>query len=305
MSAKRAEAIRPRPRYGRQVFERLSEISGLGAEFFDVRDDGAWIISEASADELNWTPACDLDGTSSPDPLSTPAIPFPFSGSQLAAWMLDGWGFFLGEAVGGFDPVARTHPNPSSLGLDTTALEGLGVRAVKVREALEEAHRSFAQAVARVGVPDSDDKVLEDQAHVAVVAATRAAKEAHNWSEHGITTEESESRRLAYLSAIRMHRDAHAVATSASNEAFRAWRKRMVRVLLAAELTVAPDSDEPGSERKLTEKQDRKIAEKHAARQSVTSLAREYGVSRRTIDASLVRSGRKAGPMKTKHAKTR
>ena len=100
------------PQYTRAVFEGLLDTldivltktgkmhapDRIVSGNYDIRDDGVWLRENNVVDALNWTPVCDLEeGFESPDPLTTPALPFPFTARQLAAFMLSGWGWHLGE----------------------------------------------------------------------------------------------------------------------------------------------------------------------------------------------------------------
>ena len=91
-------------KWGRPEFEQLQEVVPFLAQAFDVRGDGAYLdkarldpvglITEEHTDEMTWTPQCELHGG---DSRGIPALPFPFNAGQLAAFMLDGAGWFVYE----------------------------------------------------------------------------------------------------------------------------------------------------------------------------------------------------------------
>lgn len=62
----------------------------------DIRDDGVWpsaaFVEGNVLDELGWNYASELDWPGSPNPLSTPSLPIPFSANELAAFMQAGIG---------------------------------------------------------------------------------------------------------------------------------------------------------------------------------------------------------------------
>lgn len=89
--------------WGREEFEQfLGAVDDL--QVYDIRPDGAYIVpaklgrvdllTTTELDELTWTPRCEVEGGR---PMGEPALPFPFDARQLAAFMLDGSGWFLHE----------------------------------------------------------------------------------------------------------------------------------------------------------------------------------------------------------------
>lgn len=227
-------------RYGRQVFERLQqtlavvELDGALIAVTDsciepnyrLGDDGVWLRPNDAVDSLNWTPACDLaDGPDAPDPLTEPALPFPFSAAQLAAFMLDGWGEHLRESFAG----EKGQPD-----LVTQGRRLGGVRDAKPREALVAAFSALARACRQVGEPDESLVEAVQAADAAFGAATAEAERLHDWREAGITESERSAR-------VRRRNQATAAAEAVLKGArearvrdHEAWRKAMVRVLLGA-----------------------------------------------------------------------
>lgn len=101
------------PLYGRELFSIIAKtfLGDMGAAYLDIRDTGVWLISDEPGTPFSWAPACDLEGPGGPYPFTSPALPFPFTAKQLAAWMLGGWGSLVGEAVFDSDPDADALAN--------------------------------------------------------------------------------------------------------------------------------------------------------------------------------------------------
>lgn len=193
--------------YSRQVFEVLVDLYGeFAGDFYEVRDDGAWLLPAPLPDiplfATNWSPACDLEGDDSPDPLSTPAIPFPFSAKRLAAWMLDGWGSVLLTTLGDW-----------ASGPDQAQLDRLSPRARKVREVIEAGYRAAREAEAVVG---RLDPLLQ-------AGVERALENLH-------AVESAGAAQRSHAKALESYR----IAQRTAEEARVAWRQSMVRHLLTA-----------------------------------------------------------------------
>jgi hypothetical protein len=251
-----------------------SESTLHGGNLIVVNERGVWpdanIIGLLGGErDLGWKPCWELLGTpDAPDPRDTPGLPFPFTASQLAAWMLHGLGWFAREAMGEWHdgPISRLflHPEES-----------------KTREVVRAAYAAYRDAETVVG---AIDPVHEDQAQ-------HARESLERLEGAGATGEELSAAREAFEAA------------RARAEVLRAgWRKRMVRQLLQAGDTVNPHRSAKGlsPKRILSPAQDQEIADKHSGGRGLTkaALAVEYGVSRRTIDAALVRAGRAVMPSK-------
>lgn len=234
---------RPEPKYAREVFQRLRaaldvllEEGGLIAwkdEYiapnYDLRADGAWLLPNAQLDEFNWVPACDLEPwPGSPDPLTTPALPFPFTAKQLAAFMLHGWGWFLASRFEGEDEK-----------LDEVALKALlgGVRDAKAREAIIGAFDALARARRCVGVPHGGLRSAVQAAEAALASATKEAMRLHDWRESGIAEQERSARvrKRKKLTAAAVGR--LMAARAACEKQDETWRKSVVRWLLRPEGT--------------------------------------------------------------------
>ncbi|MCA6217789.1 hypothetical protein KGA65_14735 [Ideonella sp. B7] len=130
------------PLYGRELFSIIAKtyLGDMGAGYLDIRDTGVWLISDEPGTPFSWAPACDLEGPGAPYPFSSPALPFPFTAKQLAAWMLGGWGSLVGEAVFDSDPDADALANAER------ALLRLGHWSREARDVLMQAYDERAQA---------------------------------------------------------------------------------------------------------------------------------------------------------------
>lgn len=143
------------PQYTRLVFERLRESLDCAlakdsdiAPRYEIRDDGLWLKEGDFMAFFRWTPVCDLpECPESPDPSATPALPFPFTARQLAAFILYGRGKAL------FENFAN-----ESGGIDEERVERFlgAVDYAKPREAIRCAFLALAEAKNRVGDPDPD-----------------------------------------------------------------------------------------------------------------------------------------------------
>lgn len=259
-----AGADEPRePQYAREVFERLRE--SLDVLFtgdaliawedryikpnYDIREDGAWLRPNGVVDTLNWTPACELaELPNGPDPLSTPALPFPFTARHLAAFMLHGWGEFLHERFAGEDRQADPQMSRMLLG---------GVRDAKPREAIAGAVAALAMARQQFGEPDATLADAEYAAKRAFDEATERAEQLHDWRESGLPEPERMARlqRCKELTAAALASLKYAQAVRDKDDNDR--RKTMVQWLLRPTKGTLPGeaSGVPCSDDKVTDSQ--------------------------------------------------
>lgn len=236
------------PQYAREVFERLRETLDVVltdrtairckdayiAPNYELRDDGAWLRANEQEDALNWTPACDAEeGLGSPDPLTTPALPFPFTARQLAAFLLDGWGWFL---------HARFADEDGQLDLGTVqALLG-SVRDAKPREAIAAAFAALAQARQHVGEADASVFASELAAVAAFETATARAERLHDGREGGITERERSARVQRRNEMTAAAKAALGKSQSAREKDHSTWRRATVRWLLGGGIQAAEAS---------------------------------------------------------------
>ena len=227
------------PQYKRKVFEGL--LNALDVVLtdnsnihmpddtvrgnYDIQDDGVWLRKNDAVPAFNWTPVCDLEeGPESPDPLTTPALPFPFTARQLAAFTLGGWGWFLGQRFADGTGMLDTEVVPLLLdgSPDNT----------KLRESITAAFSALQNARLNAPIPDPEleRKLVKTQEECE--AAVTAAEATYDWGDMNQQEAVREKRRLAYLAAVNPYRNKKREAQVAYDEAQEAWRKAMVRELL-------------------------------------------------------------------------
>ncbi|MCX7258573.1 MAG: hypothetical protein NTZ64_18155 [Polaromonas sp.] len=115
-------------------------------DWVEWRDDGLFIRQDFTENDVTgsffqWTPACDMEWDGAPDPKTAPSLPFPFTASQLAAFMLNGIGSIVASAYGTWED------GPGEADMD----EVMNVRARKAREALRKAFSLYRDAEKAVG----------------------------------------------------------------------------------------------------------------------------------------------------------
>ncbi|PJI96449.1 hypothetical protein CLU85_1195 [Acidovorax sp. 69] len=251
---------------------------------YDIRDDGVWLRKNDVVDALNWTPVCDLEeGFESPDPLATPALPFPFTARQLAAFMLGGWGWHLGE---------RFSDGTGVLNAEVVPLLLSGQLDAKLRESITSAFSELHSAQLRAPSPDPEIWLSLARANEELDTAETAAEAANDWTDKSQPGEVQEKRRLAYLAAVNPYRQKAREAESAHNDAQDKWRKAIVRDLLKPhQVNTAPMATDrasiaPGNVKVWT---DEKLAEMKAFRDKhgTKKTAERFGVSTQLIRRKL------------------
>lgn len=222
--------------YDAAVAQQLLELAFAGWEHlpFEIRPDGIFQSDahrEASpADEVfDWTPAYDMAGDDAPNPLTAPALPLPFTAAELAAFMLDGAGAMIPDAL------------ECRLGGDVaqSAMLPKGLRHRSVREALQEAYALAAQAIGKVGEFDYEE---EARAHALVEQYDEANGQANKREgvfETGTTEDERRVRRVRAVASVAGLKEQALLAQREVKTQWFAWREAIVRCLLADE---APDS---------------------------------------------------------------
>lgn len=292
------------PQYGRQVFERLSEalsvelrrdtaIAGRDYDIapnYDFRDDGAWLRPSNAIDETNWSPACDAEeGPASPDPMTTPALPFPFTARHLAAFMLGFWGHAL---------RSRFERHDGHLDEEMVQLLLGGVRDVKPREAIAGAFAALEQARQQVGAEQDLRLSRAEQAALAALEeATNEAERLHDWREVGITEQECSARvqrrnELTATADIALRN-----ARKASKKHDVAWRRSMVRCLLPTSVDLpTPTPKQGGSAAKRWTPDRLAELETYRARHGTTKAATHFGITTTRVRALLPRGGQAKKP---------
>jgi len=223
--------------YSKETAEAILEVGNREA-YMEFKPDGVWTTEEQSGYE--WTPACELDGPNAPDPLTTPSLPFPFTANELAAFMLDGIGWFTVDALGGWDEG----PAP-------VVMASMGIRGTKAREAVESAYEAYRDAETVVGRFDGKAHAHVQRLDADYEEARLDSLEEHGVGEAGITEAKRDERvKLAYA-AIADKLASLTAARKDADAALGAWRKSMVRQLLQPQADLAPMEAMPDPERRL------------------------------------------------------
>lgn len=113
------------------IFEFDREYGSLLGQLVTIDDRGLWIQEQPvhRAIILEWSYLLEIDEPGSPDPRTTPVIPFPFTAYHLAMFLLGGPGYFVTDYYGEFDT-----------GPDEEALEAFPPQAIKAKEAIRHAY---------------------------------------------------------------------------------------------------------------------------------------------------------------------
>ena len=160
--------------YGREHALALLEPTGLQGEW-TVDDKGLWPKAEFKQlhawglrheyELAAWKPASVYaDASDAPDLIKTPALPFPFDGSDLAAFMLAGFGCLLADFYGDW-----------TSGPDEFQLSRIDPGNNFAKRAVKEAFDAYRKAVEKVGGRDSE---LDRRASEACEAYSEARDEA-------------------------------------------------------------------------------------------------------------------------------
>ena len=137
--------------YGEEAANFICQLTGW-SDALEIRDDGVFVkdgylANDPGEQAFTWTPACEMDWHGAPDPLTAPALPIPFTASELAAFILDAAGYGIQSRFGWIE-----------CGLDEGELERLSIRATKVRKALKEAYRLAQRAQCVAGEDNHDEQ---------------------------------------------------------------------------------------------------------------------------------------------------
>lgn len=211
--------------YSKEVFDQLCLLCGMNemtkgpGRTIQIRDEG--VFTEMVSKTLDWTFSCDLTEPGSPDPLTAPALPFLFTANHLAAFMLDGWGYFMQEACGDW-----------ATGPEEAMLQRIPVRGGKVKEALCGAYDAYRDAEMVVGKLDKKIEAKTQQFEVQYQEKERHASVRENFRERGISEDEYRQRHTRYKASIAEPRTQMEESRRQSDQAFSSWRKAMVNQLL-------------------------------------------------------------------------
>ena len=210
--------------YSRSVFKAI--LAGLGtgdpfrAKYF-LDDQGARVDKDYWVDDLAWHPLCEIMAPGSPNPLDEPWLPFPFTARQLAALMVDGWGYFIRKKYGEWDE-----------GPDEAELCSIGILGGKAREAITAAYQAYRDAVELAPKLDRD---LADTTDALVHQYRReheAAMEREKVREPGIADTEYTDRLGRVNDAVAAVGELMTAARMSADAAYFKWRRAVVQHLL-------------------------------------------------------------------------
>lgn len=196
---------------------------------------GVW-VRDVGEPSLNWHPLNELDDPIARDPRQNPHLPFHFSATQLAAFMVDGVGYFLRERFGELGADA-----------DEDVLAAFPPEATTAKHAVRAAFQALREAIEVVGKLDvtSEVQVRELSAHQD--AARREAR-----ASLGLDGMAQSDKYRSAVEATRLARKA-AIAAEA------AWRKKVVQHLLRVEGVGVTCSTQPRRKEKASTTQDNSI----------------------------------------------
>lgn len=170
---------------------------------------------------FDWTPAYDMGGPGSPNPMTAPMLPIPFSAAQLAVFMLDGAGAMVPEALG------------CRIGDGEPTLEKVGhPRHRKVREALQEAFSMITSARRHIGSFDYGKQAVALALTEQYDEEDGRANKREGVFEAGISEEERRIRRARAVGSVAALKARSKEAMEATAEDWKTWRKAMVHELL-------------------------------------------------------------------------
>lgn len=209
-----------------------------GGQWLELKADGVHLRNKQlqfdPTQALHWKYVCELDGADSPNPLTAPCLPFPFTANQLAAFMLDGVGAVIPSVYGNWEN-----------GPDQGMLDSMGVLAREPRRAMTEAYTAYMTAQGAVGpCPSSLEKRVGRLAKIHSYRNGKANKHEGVFAD-GITSSESRTRRER---AVASNLELWTQLNSARNEyeaAFNGWRNAMVRQLLQPAPALNPATPAP------------------------------------------------------------
>lgn len=203
-----------------------------GEKWVEYKSEGVCLSDDLiqfdTSQELHWKYVCELDDGL--DPLTAPALPFPFTANQLAAFMVNGIGAAVASRFGDWEE-----------GPDQEMLDSMGVLAREPKRAITEAYSAFMAAQSTVGsfpveLQKRADRLCKIYSYRNLKTNTREGV-----FSQGIDRDEAAARRArAVVSNAQLER-LYDIATKEFQTAATAWRKAMVNELLKpTQATPAP-----------------------------------------------------------------
>lgn len=191
----------------------------------EFKSDGVHLNSEMlqydTSQVLHWKYVCELENPDAPNPLTAPALPFPFTANELTAYMLDGLGACITSIYGNWED-----------GPDQAMLDSMGVLGREPRRAITDAYGAFKAAQATVGSYPAE---LQKRANCLCKTYSYQEDEANEREgvfADGVTPDEANARRARATASNAALKRLYSLAKKEYQAAFGAWRKAMVCQLL-------------------------------------------------------------------------
>ena len=210
------------------------------ARLLHITDEGVFHDAGLPVELLRWKPVHELAGPNKP-PSSGPALPFPFTASQLAAFMLWGWGNYFQDAFGRLD-----------CGPKEFVLNGEHEDAADAYEALRQAYVIYRDALHVVDELNHEEQQrahelsgqLADTYHQALEREKVMERLMNRINKDGIPQKGDLIPRNEYLPRLARAKEAVSAqkvqalqAKAEADAALKTWRRAMVRQLLQPEAT--------------------------------------------------------------------
>jgi hypothetical protein len=211
-------------------------IGDFGEKWVEFKPDGVHLCGDTRQYDptqvLSWKYVCELDDSDSPNPLTAPCLPFPFTANQLAAFMLDGVGAAIASNYGNWE-----------IGPDQGMLDSMDVLAREPKRAIAEAYASYAAALVTAGDYPIELQRRADRIRKIYNYRNLKANARERVFVHGIDRDETNARRARAVASNAELEKLYDLATKAYQAASAAWRKAMVIELLqpAPAQTLAPE----------------------------------------------------------------
>lgn len=198
-----------------------AEHSPFGDHLIVVDETGVSPDKTLNHRSLLWKPCLELvDEPDAPDANLTPGLPFPFTATQLAMFMLDGPGLFVTSAFGEW----IDQPNQDTL-------DSMGLYANRAREAVVAAFAFYHCAVKVVGLGHLEPEAYSEAAGQRYKAARAAACIKHQTDQSHISRDQYWIRVAMVNKEVEPLLQDLVAAQNKSALARSLWRKAMVKEL--------------------------------------------------------------------------
>jgi hypothetical protein len=200
-------------------------IRDFSENWVEFKSDGVHLTSEMleydTSQVLHWKYVCELENPDAPNPLTAPALPFPFTANELTAYMLDGVGAVITSIYGNWED-----------GPDQAMLDSMGVQGREPRRAITDAYGAFMAAQATVGSYPAELQKRADRLWKIYSYRNSKANTREGVFADGVTRDEANARRARAIASNAELERLYSLAMKEFQAAFGAWRKAMVCQLL-------------------------------------------------------------------------